>query len=43
MALVFGGMFAFITASSFVYVVYFGVSPRVFSALFALNILGISC
>ena len=41
MALGFGGMFAFITASPFVYVVYFGVSPRVFSALFALNILGI--
>ncbi|MBB6287447.1 Bcr/CflA family multidrug efflux MFS transporter [Pseudomonas sp. MYb541] len=41
MSLGFGGMFAFITASPFVYVVYFGVSPRVFSALFALNILGI--
>lgn len=41
MSLAFGGMFAFITASPFVYVVYFGVSPRVFSALFALNILGI--
>ncbi|AGE25855.1 multidrug effflux MFS transporter [Pseudomonas poae] len=41
MALGFGGMFAFITASPFVYVVYFGASPRVFSALFALNILGI--
>ena len=41
MSLAFGGMFAFITASPFVYVVYFGVSPRIFSALFALNILGI--
>ncbi|WP_460078922.1 multidrug effflux MFS transporter [Pseudomonas sp. H3_H05] len=41
MSLAFGGMFAFITASPFVYVVYFGVSPRVFSGLFALNILGI--
>lgn len=41
MSLAFGGMFAFITASPFVYVVYFGVSPRMFSALFALNILGI--
>ncbi|MGF6513222.1 DHA1 family bicyclomycin/chloramphenicol resistance-like MFS transporter [Pseudomonas sp. BT76 TE3572] len=41
MALAFGGMFAFITASPFVYVVYFGVSPRTFSWLFGLNILGI--
>lgn len=41
MSLAFGGMFAFITASPFVYVVHFGVSPRLFSALFALNILGI--
>ena len=41
MSLAFGGMFAFITASPVVYVIYFGVSPRVFSALFALNILGI--
>ncbi|MDR6957874.1 DHA1 family bicyclomycin/chloramphenicol resistance-like MFS transporter [Pseudomonas brassicacearum] len=41
MALSFGGMFAFITASPFVYVVFFGVSPRTFSGLFALNILGI--
>ncbi|WP_460136831.1 multidrug effflux MFS transporter [Pseudomonas sp. S1_E04] len=41
MSLAFGGIFAFITASPFVYVEYFGASPRVFSALFALNILGI--
>ncbi len=41
MALAFGGMFAFITAAPFVYVVYFGVSPRTFSLLFGLNILGI--
>lgn len=41
MSLGFGGVFAFITASPFVYVVYFGVSPRVFSGLFALNIVGI--
>ena len=41
MALAFGGTFAFITASPFVYVVYFGVSPRTFSGLFGLNILGI--
>lgn len=41
MALAFGGMFAFITASPFVYVVYFGVSPRTFSWLFGLNTLGI--
>ena len=41
MALAFGGTFAFITASPFVYVVYFGVSPRTFSWLFGLNILGI--
>lgn len=41
MSLTFGGVFAFITASPFVYVEYFGVSPRLFSALFGLNILGI--
>ncbi len=41
MSLTFGGVFAFITASPFVYLEYFGVSPRTFSALFGLNILGI--
>lgn len=41
MALAFGGVFAFITASPFVYMQYFGVLPRTFSWLFGLNILGI--
>ncbi|MGK9418548.1 multidrug effflux MFS transporter [Pseudomonas cedrina] len=41
MSMAFGGVFAFITASPFVYVVYFDVSPRLYSGLFALNILGI--
>jgi len=37
----FGGMFAFITASPFVYMQYYGVSAQVYAALFALNILGV--
>jgi len=41
MALASGGVFAFITASPFVYVEYFGVSPRTFSWLFGLNIFSI--
>lgn len=41
MGLGFAGMFAFITASPFVYIDYFGVSPLAYGWLFALNILGI--
>lgn len=41
MGLAFGGMFAFITASPFVYMEYFGVSPRGYAWLFGLNIAGI--
>ena len=37
----FGGMFAFVTASPFVYINYFGVSPQQYAWLFALNIGGI--
>lgn len=41
MGLCFAGMFAFITASPFVYIDYFGVSPLAYGWLFTLNILGI--
>jgi len=41
MGLAFGGMFAFITASPFVYMEYFGVSPQGYAWLFGLNIAGI--
>ncbi len=41
MGLAFSGMFAFITASPFVYMEYFGVSPRGYAWLFGLNIAGI--
>ncbi|MEH6412539.1 Bcr/CflA family multidrug efflux MFS transporter [Pseudomonas sp. CGJS7] len=41
MGLSFGGMFAFITASPYVYIVYFDVSPRDYGLLFALNIAGV--
>lgn len=41
MGLSFGGMFAFITASPFVYIQYFGVSPQHYAWLFSLNIAGI--
>lgn len=41
MGLSFGGMFAFITASPFVYVEYFGVSPQAYGWLFGLNIAGV--
>ncbi|MBD1577319.1 MULTISPECIES: Bcr/CflA family multidrug efflux MFS transporter [Vibrio] len=36
----FGGMFAFITAGSFVYIGIFGVKPEMFGYLFALNVIG---
>ncbi|MCY1524777.1 Bicyclomycin resistance protein [compost metagenome] len=41
MGLSFGGMFAFITASPFVYIEFFGVSPRTYAWLFSMNIGGI--
>ncbi|SDS96253.1 Bcr/CflA family multidrug efflux MFS transporter [Pseudomonas oryzae] len=41
MGLSFGGMFAFITASPFVYIEYFGISPQHYAWLFALNVAGI--
>lgn len=41
MGLAFGGMFAFITASPFVYMEFFGVSPRGYAGLFGLNVVGI--
>lgn len=41
MGLGFAGMFAFITASPFVYIEYFGVSSLGYGLLFALNISGI--
>lgn len=41
MGLSFGGMFAFITASPFVYIQYFGVSPQHYAWLFSLNVGGI--
>ena len=37
----FAGMFAYITASPFVYIEYFGVLPRHYGYLFGLNIFGI--
>lgn len=37
----FGGMFAFITASPYVYIEYFNVSPHGYGWLFALNIAGV--
>ncbi|RAU18905.1 Bcr/CflA family drug resistance efflux transporter [Nitrincola tibetensis] len=41
MSLTFAGMFAFITASPFVYIEYFGVSPQTYAWLFSMNIGGI--
>jgi len=41
MGLSFAGMFAFITASPFVYIEYFGVSSQHYGGLFALNIAGV--
>ncbi|WP_454844555.1 hypothetical protein [Pseudomonas veronii] len=40
MGLTFAGMFAFITASPFIYIQYFGVAPQHYAWLFALNIGG---
>lgn len=41
MALPFAGMFAYITASPFVYIGYFGVAPQHYAWLFSLNIGGV--
>ncbi|WP_404417343.1 Bcr/CflA family multidrug efflux MFS transporter [Marinospirillum sp.] len=41
MSLTFAGMFAYITASPFIYIEYFGVAPQVYAWLFSLNIGGI--
>lgn len=41
MSLTFAGMFAYITASPFVYIDYFGVSPQTYAWLFSLNIGGV--
>lgn len=41
MSLTFAGMFAYITASPFVYIEFFGVSPQTYAWLFSLNIGGI--
>ncbi|MGO3741621.1 Bcr/CflA family multidrug efflux MFS transporter [Kerstersia sp.] len=41
MGFTFGGMFAYITASPFVYIEYFGLSPRSYAWLFSLNIAGV--
>jgi len=41
MGLTFGGMFAFITESPFVYIKHFGISPHAYAWLFALNIAGV--
>lgn len=41
MGLSFGGMFAFITASPYVYIEYFGVTTHNYGVLFALNIGGV--
>ncbi|GGC06335.1 Bcr/CflA family drug resistance efflux transporter [Marinobacterium zhoushanense] len=41
MSLTFAGMFAFITASPFVYINYFGIEPTHYAWLFSLNIGGV--
>lgn len=41
MGFTFGGMFAYITASPFIYIEHFGLSPRQYAWLFSLNILGV--
>lgn len=41
MALCFAGMFAYITASPFIFIEYFGVTPQHYGALFGLNIAGV--
>ncbi|MCW2294298.1 DHA1 family bicyclomycin/chloramphenicol resistance-like MFS transporter [Pseudomonas sp. BIGb0408] len=43
MGLAFAGMFAFITASPFIYIEFFDVSMQHYGWLFSLNILGIMC
>lgn len=41
MSMTFAGMFVYITASPFVYIDYFGVSPQAYAYLFGLNIFSI--
>jgi DHA1 family bicyclomycin/chloramphenicol resistance-like MFS transporter len=41
MSLCLAGMFAYITASPFIYIDYFGISPQHYGLLFALNIAGV--
>lgn len=41
MSMTFAGMFAYITASPFVYIEYFGITPQLYSYLFGLNIFAI--
>lgn len=41
MSLTFAGMFAYITASPFVYIEYYGVQPQTYAWLFSMNIGGI--
>lgn len=41
MSLTFAGMFAYITASPFIYIEYFGVAPQTYAWLFSMNIGGI--
>lgn len=41
MSICFGGMFAYLTVSSFVFIDYFAMSPRQYAWIFGLNVLGI--
>lgn len=41
MSMTFAGMFTYITASPFIYIEYFGVSPQTYAYLFGLNIFAI--
>ncbi len=41
MAICFAGMFAYLTVSSFVFIDYFGLSPRQYAWIFVLNVAGI--
>lgn len=39
-ALIYGGMFAYVAASPFVFIEYFGVSPRAYGLIFGANVFG---
>lgn len=41
MSICFGGMFAYLTVSSFVFIDYFGFSPQQYAWVFSLNIIGV--